>query len=418
MKILQQTDPQIAALIQSETKRQSETLMLIPSENHASKAVEEAVGSSLGNKYAEGYPNKRYYQGQEFVDQVEQLAIDRAKKLFGVPHTNVQAYSGSPANSAVFMAILEPGDTIMGLALSHGGHLTHGHPKVTFSGTFYNSVPYSVLENGYIDYDKLEAEAKAHKPKLIVAGTTAYPRQLDFKRFARIADKVGAWLLADISHISGLVVTGNHPSPAQHAHVIMSTTHKSLRAARGALIMTTHKGLERDPKLGTRLDKAVFPGLQGGPHLNNIAGIAVGLEEAGSKSFRDYGKQIVKNAVALAESLVVSGVPLVTGGTDNHLMVADVRDFGYSGKEAALLLEKAGFVLNSNTIPYDPNPPFNPSGIRLGTPAITSRGMKEPEMKQIGELIADVLSKKTSTTKAYSQIKKLCKQFPVREGYL
>lgn len=417
MKYLKKADPKIAALIHRETKRQATTLMMIPSENHASLAVEEAVGSCLGNKYAEGYPTKRYYQGQEFVDQIEQLAIDRAKKLYGVAHANVQAYSGSPANAAIFMALLKPGDTIMGLALSHGGHLTHGHPKVTFSGTFYNSIPYQVQTDGWIDYLTLEKAAVKHRPQLIVAGTTAYPRQLDFKRFAQIADKVGAWLLADISHISGLVVTGNHPSPAEHAHVIMSTTHKSLRAARGALIMATDKGLKRDDQLGAKLDKAVFPGLQGGPHLSNIAGIAVGLKEASTNRFQTYGRQIVSNARVLAQTLMEHQVELVTGGTDNHLMVADVRQFGITGREAAVMLEAAGIVINANTIPFDPNPPYKPSGIRLGTPAITSRGMGEREMKKIGRIIARVLSKKITPSTARLVVRELCRQFPVRQRY-
>lgn len=417
MKHLQKTDTQVAALIQQEAKRQANTLMLIPSENHASKAVEAAVGSVLGNKYAEGYPTKRYYQGQEFVDQIEQLAIDRAKALFEVAHVNVQAYSGSPANSAIYMALLKPGDTIMGLTLSHGGHLTHGHPKVTFSGTFYKSVPYQVDKDGWIDYAGLEKLAIQNKPNLIVAGTTAYPRILDFPRFAQIAEKVGAYLVADISHIAGLVVAGAHPSPAKYAHVIMSTTHKSLRGARGALIMVTEKGLARDADLGKKIDKAVFPGLQGGPHLNNIAGIAVGLKEAQTAKFKKYGHQIVANAKVLAETLIKHQIDLVTKGTDNHLLVADVSSSSFSGKEAAILLEKAGFVLNYNTIPYDPNPPFNPSGIRLGTPGVTSRGMKAKEMKLIGQLIAQVLTQKLTTTKAYQQVKTLCQQFPIPETY-
>lgn len=418
MNFLNHTDPTIATLIQREQQRQEQTLMLIPSENHASKAVEEAVGSVLGNKYAEGYPGKRYYQGQEYVDQIEQLAIDRAKKLFQVPHVNVQAYSGSPANTAIMFALLEPGDTVMGLALDHGGHLTHGHPKVTFSGKYFRSVPYQVKADGQLDYQALAKQVKEVKPKMLIAGTTAYPRELDFAKFRQIADSVDAWLLADISHIAGLVVAGVHPSPAEYAHVIMSTTHKSLRAARGALIMATDSGLERDPKLGQRLDKAVFPGLQGGPHLSNIAGIAVGLAEAESPLFTSYARQVVENAQALAESLSQAGLDLVSGGTDNHLLVVDVRKTKYSGKEAAVLLEKAGLVCNYNTIPFDPKPPFNPSGIRLGTPAVTSRGMKLDQMKEIGDLIAGLLMAKLDTDSARQVVLKLCQEFPVKEAYL
>lgn len=411
MNTIQNVDPEIAALIKNETHRQATTLMMIPSENIVSKAVEEAVGSVLGNKYAEGYPFKRYYQGQEFVDQIEQLAIDRAKELFDVAHVNVQPYSGSPANTAIYWALLEPGDTITGLTLSHGGHLTHGHPKVTFSGTQFNSVPYQVEKDGWIDYVKLAKHVKKHKPKLIVAGTTAYPRILEFDRFAEIADSVGAYLLADISHISGLVASNQHPSPAPYADVIMTTTHKTLRAARGAMIMVTHKGIKKDEKLGDKIDKAVFPALQGGPHMNNIAGIAVGLKEALNKEFQTYGQQIVDNADALATQLIEQELELVTNGTDNHLMVIDVRNTGYTGKEAAVLLEKAGIVVNANTIPYDPNPPYKPSGIRLGTPALTTIGMKQKEMKIVGTLIAEVLQKKRSTEDAYDVVQQLIRQF-------
>lgn len=391
--------------------------MLIPSENYASKAVETAVGSSLGNKYAEGYATKRYYQGQEFIDQIEQLAIDRAKDVFGVPHVNVQAYSGSPANAAIFFALLEPSDTVMGLTLSHGGHLTHGHPKVTFSGKYFNSVPYPVEKDGWIDYDHVAELVKQHKPKLIIAGTTAYPRVLEFDKFAQMAESVGAYLLADISHISGLVVAKAHPSPIAYADVIMTTTHKTLRAARGALIMVTEKGSKKDKNLPTKIDKAVFPGLQGGPHMNNIAGIAVGLSEAAQPSFEAYGKQIVANAKVMAQTLIDNQLEVVTDGTDNHLMVVDVRSSKMTGREAALLLEKAGMVLNANTIPYDPNPPYNPSGIRLGTPAVTSRGMKEKEMKLIGTWLAQLLTHQNTTEHIADQIRSLCTQFPIPEVY-
>ncbi len=417
MKYLSQTDPVIAKLIKSESKRQQQTLMLIPSENYASVATEEAVGSSLGNKYAEGYPHRRYYQGQQYVDQIEELAQVRAKKLFGVTHANIQPYSGSPANSAVYFALLNPGDKIMGLTLSHGGHLTHGHPKVTFSGRMFTSIQYEVDKNGVIDYEALAKLAKKHRPQIIVAGTTAYPRQLNFKRFAAIADSVHAYLLADISHIAGLVIGGAHPSPAKYAHVITTTTHKTLRGPRGAMIMVTHKGLKKNPEMAKKIDSAVFPGLQGGPHLNTIAGIAVALKEASSSGFKKYANQIVANAQVLAQTLLAQGLDLTTGGTDNHLMVADLRPLNIKGKDAAILLEQAGIVVNYNTVPFDPNPPFNPSGIRLGTPAVTSRGMKEPQMKIIGNLIAQVLKKEKGITTAKLEVLSLCRRFPVKEKY-
>ena len=417
MKFLKSVDSEIFSLTESERKRQEETLMLIPSENYASRAVEEAVGSVLGNKYAEGYPKKRYYQGQEFIDGVELLAIDRAKDLFGVPHANVQPYSGSPANAAVYFNLLKPGDKIMGLQLSSGGHLTHGHPDITFSGKFYKSVQYSVDKDGVIDYDEVEKLAKKEKPKMIVAGTTAYPRTLNFKRFSEIADSVGAYLLADVSHIAGLIVAKAHPSPVRYADVVTTTTHKTLRGPRGAIIMVTRVGLKKDSNLAQKIDKAVFPGLQGGPHINTIGGIAVALKEAGFKRFENYGQQIVKNARILALSLKGHGMEVVTGGTDNHLMVADVRPLNMKGKDAAVLLEKAGVILNYNTIPHDPNPPFNPSGIRMGTPALTSRKMKEREMVMISTIIANVLKKEVKPEEANKEVLKLCKTFPIPERY-
>jgi glycine hydroxymethyltransferase len=371
----------------------------------------------LGNKYAEGYPGKRYYQGQEYVDQIEVIAQDRAKKLFDVPHANVQPYSGSPANAAVYMSILKPNDTIMGLKLSSGGHLTHGHPNITFSGKFFKSVQYEVDQDGFIDYQELASLTKEFKPAIIVAGTTAYPRTLDFKKFASIANSVGAYLLADISHISGLVISANHPSPAPHAHIITTTTHKTLRGPRGAIIMVTNKGLKKNKDLANLIDKAVFPGLQGGPHLNSIAGIAVALKEASNPRFKSYANQIIKNAKALAQTLIDSQISIVTNGTDNHLMVADLTPLGISGKEAAVLLEESGIVTNYNTIPHDPNPPYNPSGIRLGTPAITSRGMKEPQMRYIGKLIADVLKKEITPDQANKEVISLCKKFSIPEKY-
>jgi glycine hydroxymethyltransferase len=417
MTNLQKVDPKIDKLAKLEKKRQNETLMLIPSENYASKAVEEAVGSSLGNKYAEGYPRKRYYQGQAYVDQIEQLAIDRAKNLFGVPHVNVQPYSGSPANAAVYFNTLKPGDKIMGLKLSSGGHLTHGHPKITFSGKYYQSIQYEVGKDGVIDYDKLMSFAKKHRPQMLVAGTTAYPRVLEFKKFAKIAGEVGAYLLADVSHIAGLIVAGAHPSPVPHVDVIMTTTHKTLRGPRGAMIMVTNKGIKKDKDLASKIDKAVFPGLQGGPHINAIAGIAVALKEASTARFVSYGKQIVKNAKTLAKTLMDEGLDVVTGGTDNHLMVADLRPIKVNGKDGAELLERANIVANYNTVPFDPNPPFNPSGIRLGTPAVTSRKMKEKEMKMIGTWIAKVLKNELSAAEVKKEVMALCKRFPIPERY-
>ncbi|MBI3956259.1 serine hydroxymethyltransferase, partial [Candidatus Gottesmanbacteria bacterium] len=336
--------------------------------------------------------HKRYYQGNRFIDEIEELAIARAKKLFGVPHANVQPYSGSPANSAVYMALLKRGDTIMGLKLTAGGHLTHGHPQVTFSGTFYRSVQYDVEEDGRIDMDTVTRLAKQEKPKMIVVGTTAYPRVFDWKGWRAIADSVGAYFLADISHIAGLIVGGVHPSPALYADVLMATTHKTLRGPRGALLMVTGPGLVKDPTMGEKIDKAVFPGLQGGPHDNVTAAIAVCLYEAAQPSFKRYAKQVVTNAKVLADTLQRQGCTLSTGGTDNHLMVVDLRPQGVIGNIAAEALEVAGIVVNRNSVPHDPNPPFYPSGIRLGTPAITTRGMKEKEMRQIGDWIVTVIN--------------------------
>lgn len=417
MNYLENSDKKIKNLIDLEKSRQDNTLMLIPSENYASKAVEEAIGSSLGNKYAEGYPHKRYYQGQEFVDQVETLAQDRAKELFKVPHANVQPYSGSPANTAVYFNLLKPGDTIMGLKLNSGGHLTHGHPNITLSGKFYNSIQYEVDSKGFIDYKELESLVKKIKPAIIVAGTTAYPRALNFRKFASIANSVNAYLLADISHIAGLIVAGVHTSPTTHAHIITTTTHKTLRGPRGAMIMVTHKGLKKNKDLTTLIDRAIFPGTQGGPHINTIAGIAVALKEASTAKFKKYCHQIVKNAKTLAQTLIDGQLNIVTKGTDNHLMVADLTPLNMKGKDGAILLEKAGIVTNYNTIPFDPNPPFNPSGIRLGTPAVTSRGMREPQMRYIGKLIVDVLKKDMEIDQAKKEVKDLCKKFPIPKNY-
>jgi len=402
----------IKNLIREEEKRQKETLMLIPSENYAPKEVRQALCGMLNNKYSEGYPGKRYYQGNKYIDQIESIAIETAKKLFRVPHANVQSYSGSPANSAVYMALLNPGDKILGLALSSGGHLTHGHPKITFSGKFFQSFQYEVGKDGFIDYDALEKYAKKVKPKIVIAGTTSYPRKLEWPRFSQIADNIGAILLADISHIAGLVVAGVHPSPARYAHVITTTTHKTLRGPRGALIMVTKKGLRKYPDLGKKIDRAVFPGLQGGPHNSQTAAIAISLQKALTLDFKKYAKQIVLNSKALAKALKNYGFDLVSDGTDNHLILIDLRSKEILGKDFAIKLEKAGIIVNYNAIPKDPNPPANPSGIRIGTPAITTRGMKEPEAKIIADFINRV-QKGDSSNNVRREVKALCKKFPI-----
>lgn len=402
----------ISDLIQREETRQEETITLIPSENYASQPIRSALSSKLGNKYSEGYPGKRYYQGNKIIDEIENIAIENAKKLFGTPHANVQPYSGSPANSAVFFGLLNPGDTIMGLSLSSGGHLTHGHPRITFSGKYFNSVQYGVGEDGLIDYNKVRNLASENMPKLIVAGTTAYSRTLDWERFAEIADSVGAILMADISHIAGLVAAGVHPSPVPFAHVVTTTTHKTLRGPRGAMIMVTQKGIDHDPDMVKKIDRAVFPGFQGGPHNNQTAAIAIALEEASTESFKEYGKKIVENAKILSEELIKLGFNIVSGGTDNHLMLIDLRSKNILGKDAAFLLESAGIITNYNAIPGDPNPPMNPSGLRIGTPAVTTRGMGESEMKQIAGWINDVLEKKADPEKISGLVRELCRKFP------
>jgi len=378
---------EIFELIKKEEKRQAGQIQLIASENMASENVRRAVGSVLANKYAEGYPGKRYYQGNQVMDEIENLAIERGKKLFGVEHLNVQPYSGSPANSAVLMALLNSGDKICGLKLSAGGHLTHGYPKVTFSGKYFESVQYDVEEDGRIDYGKLSELVKKEKPKLIWAGTTAYPYLLDWEKFGEIADSVGAWLVADISHIAGLVVGGVHSSPVPYVHLITSTTHKSLRGPRGAVIGVTKKGLTKDVNLANKIDKAVFPGLQGGPHMNTIAGMGVAFGEASKLEFKEYARQVVKNARVLAESLRGQGLKVF--GTENHLMVVEVGEG--KGKEVAEALEKVGIICNANTIPHDKAGAFRPSGIRLGTPWETSRGLKEKDFEEIGRKIGEVL---------------------------
>lgn len=385
----------IFQIIKNEQKRQAETLMMIPSENYASKEVLQTVGSVLQNKYAEGYPGKRYYQGMKYVDELETYTIGLAKKVFGVPFANVQPYSGSPMNSAVYFALLEPGDCLMGLALASGGHLTHGHPKVTFSGKYFKSVQYDLQDKPpYFNFNKIRELAQKHKPKIIVAGTTAFPRIIDWKQFAEIADEIGAWLMADISHIAGLVVAGVHPSPVPYFHIVTTTTHKTLRGPRGGLILVTEKGMEKNMNLGDKINKAVFPGLQGGPHMNTIAGIAIALEEDLMPSFKQYGAQIVKNAKVLENVFREHHINMVTDGTDNHLILIDLVKsdlFPGSGLFVAEAMEAAGIVLNKNSIPNEPFSAIYPSGIRLGTPAITTRGMKEKEMKLIGNWICEIL---------------------------
>jgi len=385
-------DQAVFSCINNEARRQKDVLEMIPSENYISKDVRAALGSVLSNKYSEGYPHKRYYQGNRYIDEIEDLAIARAKKLFGVPHANVQPYSGSPANSAVYFALLQPGDTVMGLKLSGGGHLTHGHPDITFSGKYFKSVQYDVDRNGCIDMDEVESLAKKERPAIIVVGTTAYPRMYDWKRWRKIADAVGAWFLADISHIAGLVAGGVHLSPVSFADVVMTTTHKTLRGPRGAMLLVTDRGQSRDPVLADKIDKAVFPGLQGGPHDNTTAAIAVALHEALQPEFSQYARQVIDNAAVLCETLKRGGLTLTTNGTDNHLMVIDLRPKNLVGNVVAEALEEAGIVTNKNSVPHDSNPPFFPSGVRIGTPAITTRGMKEKEMETIGRWISQVVS--------------------------
>ncbi|MBI4173814.1 MAG: serine hydroxymethyltransferase [Candidatus Aenigmarchaeota archaeon] len=387
----------------------NEGLELIPSENFVSKSVLEALGSIFTNKYAEGYPGKRYYGGNKYTDQVENLAIERAKQLFGAEHVNVQPYSGSPANIAVYVALMKFGDTLVGMSLAQGGHLTHGHP-VNFSGKAYRCVQYGVdKETQLLDYDEIRKLAEKEKPKVIVSGATAYPREFDFKEFHAIAQDVGAISMADIAHIAGLVIGGVHQSPFPFTDVVTTTTHKTLRGPRGAMIMCKQAYAEA-------IDKAIFPGLQGGPHENRIAATAVCLKEAAQPEFKAYAKQIVKNAKALADSLLDHGFTLVTGGTDNHLILADLRNKGVTGKEAETCLDQAGITVNKNMIPYDSRKPFDPSGIRLGTPAITTRGMKESDCKHVGQLIADAIEAKNNAArlrKVRQEVKELCKAFPV-----
>lgn len=380
---LREADPDVAALIAAEERREFEKVRLIPSENYVSRAVLEATGSVLTNKYSEGYAGKRYYEGQQNIDPLESLAVERACALFGADHANVQPYSGSPANLAVYFALLKPGDTVMGMALPHGGHLTHGW-NVSITGAWFRSVQYGVnLETGRLDYDQVRDLARRERPRLVIAGATAYPRVIDFAAFRAVADEVGATFLADMAHIAGLVAGGAHPSPVPHAHVVTTTTHKTLRGPRGAMILCRED-------LAKAVDKAVFPGLQGGPHNHTTAGIAVALREAATPAFREYAHQVVRNARALAEALAGYGFKLVSGGTDNHLILMDVTPRGLTGKQFAKALDRAGLECNYNTVPGDPRKPFDPSGVRLGTPAVTSRGMKEPDMARIAAFFHEV----------------------------
>lgn len=408
MPALKVTDSVIADLIIKETKRQDESIRLIPSENYASRAVMEATGSILNNKYSEGYPGRRYYEGQEFIDEIETLAIERAKALFGAAHVNVQPYSGSPANQAVYLALLEPGDVVMGLGLPFGGHLTHGW-GVNFSGKQYKGIQYEVdQETHRVDLNAVADMAKANKPKMIICGGTAYPRIWDFEGFSEIAKSVGAVLVADIAHISGLVAAGVHPHPFPHAEIITTTTHKTLRGPRGGMILS-------DGTYAKELDRAVFPGLQGGPHNHTTAAIAVALKEADTEDFRQYAAQVVANAKSLADELKSHGFRLVSGGTDNHLILMDVTPRGINGKPAAQALAKAGIECNYNTVPFDPRKPFDPSGVRIGTPSITSRGMKPEHMPQIAAWINRAVAAADSDDKLSairSEVVEFCRSFP------
>ncbi len=408
-----QEDKTLFESIKKERKRRNDTLEMIPSENHTSPAVLEAMSTILTDKYAEGYPKKRYYGGNEYIDEVEVLAQKRAQRLFNVPFANVQPYSGSPANMAVYLACMEPGEKVLGMNLKAGGHLTHGW-KVSFSGIYYDSAFYGVSEETErIDLEEVEKIAKKEKPKLIWVGGSAYPREFDWKGFSKIADEVGAYLAADIAHIAGLIVAGVHDSPAKHVDVITTTTHKTLRGPRGGMVMVTEKGLNKDSDLDKKINKAVFPGLQGGPHEHQIAAKAVCFKEALEDDFEDYGRKVVENNKKLADELMSNDFRLVTDGTDNHLCLIDLRNKDIGGKKAENLLELAGITINKNSIPNDPAKPFNPSGIRIGTPAITTRGMGESEMVEIAQIMTSVLDKKSEkeAKKARKKIKKMAEEF-------
>ena len=412
LKNLDVVDTEIQEAINKELSRQRDKLEMIASENIVSKAVMQAQGSVLTNKYAEGYPGKRYYGGCEYVDVVEQLAIDRAKKLFGAEYANVQPHSGAQANTAVYFALLEPGDTILGMNLTDGGHLTHGSP-VNISGKYFKIIPYGVdKETERIDYDELERLAKEHQPKLIVGGASAYSRVIDFERMAQIAKSVGAYLMIDMAHIAGLVAAGLHPSPVPYADVVTTTTHKTLRGPRGGLILC------RDAEFGKQFNKAIFPGIQGGPLMHVIAAKAVAFKEALSDEFKVYQQQVLDNAKALADELVKKGFRIVSSGTDNHLMLVDLRSKNITGKEAQFLLDEIGITANRNTIPFEPLSPFVTSGIRLGTPALTTRGLKEEDIREVADIIADVIENREDsavieTTKA--KVQAICKKFPLYE---
>lgn len=403
-------DPDVAGLLQQELQRQQDHLELIASENFTSAAVLAAQGSVLTNKYAEGLPGKRYYGGCEFIDQVEQLAIDRARQLFGAAHANVQPHSGAQANFAVFLALLEPGDTIMGMDLSHGGHLTHGSP-VNVSGKWFQVAHYGVdPQTEQLDYNQIRELARQHRPKLLICGYSAYPRAIDFEKFRAIADEVGAYLLADMAHIAGLVATGHHPSPLPHCDVVTTTTHKTLRGPRGGLILC------RDPEMGKKFDKAVFPGSQGGPLEHVIAAKAVAFGEALKPEFKTYSGRVIENARALAAQLQERGLKIVTGGTDNHLMLVDLRSVGITGKRADQLVSQVQITANKNTVPFDPESPFVTSGLRLGSPAMTTRGMGVPEFTEIGNIIADRLLQPDNSAVAQDcrqRVDQLCQQFPL-----
>ena len=414
MKSLFQTDPEVFEAIARETHRQNDNIELIASENFTSPAVLEAVGSALTNKYAEGYPEKRWYGGCEYVDVVETLAIERAKKLFGADHVNVQPHSGSQANAAVYFSMLTPGDTVLAMNLSHGGHLTHGHP-MNFSGKFFKIVPYGVSQKDeHIDYDELELLAVEHKPKMILAGASAYPRVIDFPRFRKICDKVGAFLFVDMAHIAGLVAAGLHPNPVPYAEFVTTTTHKTLRGPRGGIVLCRKE-------FAKKIDSEVFPALQGGPLMHVIAGKAVALKEALEPEFKTYQLQIIKNAKTLSEELSKKGWRLISGGTDNHLMLMDVNQKGLTGKDCAIALDRAAITVNKNAIPFDTQSPFKAGGVRLGTPAVTTRGMKEKEMKDIARFIDEVLmniSDDNKIMKVREEVGGLTKHFPLYSGLL
>ena len=407
-KVIKETDPQVCEALELELARQQGNIELIASENIVTPAVMAAAGSHLTNKYAEGYSGKRYYGGCEHVDIVENLAIERACALFGAKYANVQAHSGANANLATFVALLQPGDTVLSMSLAHGGHLSHGSP-VNISGKYFNIVPYEVeKETSMIDYDKVAKLAKECKPKLILAGASAYPRALDFKKFREIADSVGAYLMVDMAHIAGLVAAGCHANPVPYADVVTTTTHKTLRGPRGGLILTNNE------ELALKINKAIFPGTQGGPLMHIIAAKAVALKEAMSEEFKEYQKQIVKNAQVLAKALLEKGIDLVSGGTDNHLMLIDLTAKGMTGKELEALLDKAHITANKNAIPFDTQKPFVTSGVRIGTPAVTSRGMKEEDMLVIAECIADLVDNKEEAVERCSKkVAALCKKYPI-----